>query len=61
MRVSVGVEQYKGVDCSVKEQLKCVILKWLWKMMKINEGEFVERVYESKIEGNGTKGRLPVN
>ncbi len=45
----------KGVDCGVVEWVR-----WFGHVMRMQENEFVKRVYEGGIDGGGVKGRPPV-
>jgi len=50
----------KGVDCGVVEWVKCGTLRWFGHMVRMNENEFVKRVYKSEIEGPSVRGGPPV-
>ncbi len=49
-----------GMDCGVGEWVKRSTLRWYGHVMRMNECDFAKRVYESKIEGRGVRGRPPV-
>ncbi len=49
-----------GVECGVVEWVKRGALRWLGHVMRMGENEFVNRVYEGRIEGGGVRGRPPV-
>ncbi len=49
-----------GMDCKVVEWVKRSVLRWYGHVVRMNECEFTERVYESTIEGRGVRGKPPV-
>lgn len=46
--VGVGVRTV-GEDLGVGEQVKCAALGWAACVMRVNEDDFVRRVYDSRI------------
>ncbi len=55
------IETAVGMDYGVVEWVKQSTLRWYGHMMRMNECDFTERVYESRIEGRRVRGRPPVN
>ncbi len=45
-----------GMDCRVVEWVKRSTLRWYGHVMRMNEYDFTERVYESPTEERGVKG-----
>ncbi len=49
-----------GMDCRVVEWVKRNTLRWYGHVMRMNECDFMKKVYESTIEGRGVRGRPPM-
>ena len=49
-----------GMDCGVVEWVKRSTLRWYGHVMRMNEGDFTKRGYESTTKGMGVRGRPPV-
>ena len=52
-------ENERGVNCGVVEWVKRNTLRWFGHLERMEDGELTKRVYESKIEGVGVRGRPP--
>jgi len=59
MRILAWVQQQREWT-GVVEWVKCGTLRWFGLVVRMNENEFVKRVYKSKIEGPSVRGRPPV-
>ena len=54
------MEKGVGVNCGVVEWVKRSTLRWYGHVERMKDGELVKRIYESRLEGTGVRGRPPV-